>query len=369
MAEDTFDVALDASVSGGENATSGPNPLDWDAQAIAEGAAAAAGAAVCAAYGLAAAAPLCGVVAGEVAAFVIDNVIGPLAEFFSGIFTAAPVEHLIERNWSDFFESGEVMAYVDGWAVASAAKLPQLHERLGLPGEYGIAEAMAALKARGVGLPRQVTIWDAWAGRDRAVWMPFDFKQMFSDYFAERDPATFFSPATSGARRMIDHRTEIFDQWAEERFLPWREGFERALGDEARFLAEQGIAWRATQVAQWEMIRRLSPEQQEELRQWAQLAALSPEEQEQLRQWVQEQEWLAIAALSPEEQEQLRQWAAIAALSPEEQEELRQLAIDNAFETQLERIEARRAWPGSRVLLLAGIGAAVGLGVYLSRDG
>jgi len=301
--------------------------VDWGE--VAQTAAAAAGTAACAAYGLGPAAPLCGVVAAELVGFVVDEVGPALADAWDSIFGSEPPEPILigplspELKWAGYWarlQSDDAtripLEHAIGAMLRAAARIAPgawttetmlgwleecggaLHWRTGLSVDNRSFAGMESVCYRET--PSAACEWvetpafPTVAGRptlSAAWWFP-DWPKHFRS----------LHPFDNEWETLAAYVAEYVDPW-------WANLYGRALPCLSARLMADAIALQADRIAA-----------QYRSAQLAELAALPPEDVAALQAWAE------LEALSPEDAEALRNWAALQALTETEREQLRALA-------------------------------------------
>jgi hypothetical protein len=330
---------------------------DMDATAIASAAGTAAAAAACAATGAGAVvAPLCGIIGGAVAGFIVDKVGPAIADFFGGLFGRAKAEPpsyiepppgaAVRVMWEGLGNQGAQSTYFE----LEIDELLRLAHNLELPGQWNTAIILMLLQENGAGLvPRGnvqirnvsvagtaqicvgrmapddpcpswetkiVTGGDSYVGTP-TLWIP-DFREEYIYANAYTGGASDVPEAPVPVRR------DLIDTFTRHHVAPfWRNLFEHAIPATAIAIQDKAITIGALQAAQAAIsaeFAALSPADAQALRDYAQLqqiAAMTPEAQQQLRELA---DWQAIAAMTPAQREELRQYAELAAMTPGERE-------------------------------------------------
>lgn len=311
--------------------------LDTDWQSVAEAAAGGAAAAACAAYGLAAAAPLCAYVGSEVAAWASENVVGPVVDFVGGLFGSEPeppsliefaspwaaaMAYLEDDYWEPIFE---------GWAQS----LVLLAYQLGIP-SYSLDDAIADLHQAGLELyPRSddfvqgdyyiqeirdgVPVWNSRLMRG-PLWVP-----PWRSYALQR----YGQDVT--AAELEEYGRQHVDPWASF-------AVNEAIPAVVAALETRAVGL-AAERAMLEALAALSDDEREELRQLAALQALNPEDQ------------AALAALSEEERAELRELRD-AGLTPEAARLLAMAEMDPADWRMFDALRGVPMEPAERAALL-----------------
>lgn len=243
---------LSAAVSGGEGSVEGELPWDWDAEKIAVASAEAAAAAACTSVGVGLAAPLCAEIGGAVADWAIDNVVGPLGDFFGGIFQKKAEEKLITgASWSE--RVAHMTADAEWILFAQITNAQREHFRFGLRDPYGFDVVDWRLKVRGLELPRIGRRDPNGAVQD--YFLPPDFTAEWEEKYGDRDPIrTVTTHRTERGRRVpvettVDMRPGWLDAFKEERLGPWYDSLDLKLAEEIRFLGEEAIGQYAALAA------------------------------------------------------------------------------------------------------------------------
>lgn len=390
---DDYTVALDAAAENVQKETKGKPPNQWDAEKILETSGAAAATAVCSAYGLAAAAPVCAWLGGKVGAFIAD--IGDrIGSFFKGVFGKKPPKPSLIKVKDVEPLIRDMNATADMWLRGYASELVNVYWQdldLGKPGEYGERGALEDMRRIGglSLLPRDVTRPDQWTKTEadpEGVRFPMpagpDFEREFRKY------AETLNPSGGGFNALsTKQKVEILGDWQDIHMQRWMRRVQEVTAQVAVALATEAVASQAT-AAMAEAQNQPEPGESPEMRlkrmfgaglsdaQWTEvgrcvieggpykdqsasdaafarcrakvlgapgaitalqtIAAMSPQEQAQLK------ELAALKTLPPEKQAQLRDLAALKELSPEEQESLRQLAelkkLDPTEQVQLKAV-------------------------------
>jgi hypothetical protein len=350
-------------------AQSGEIDAEATARAVVVAGAAATGTAACIATGAGAAiSPLCGLVAGAVADWAMDNIVGPIGDFFSCIFGCDDPPDPAKICEGINLATGNVgcpnkwdidwdVAYGRYYASSYLHGLMGLYSslRLGSPDAYSTSIIMRRLHERGVFAPRpDLASSYGWenvpypfpqggapacaAEAKRTIetelaggYCPYQTAHAMSPPQAIPPNQVYLNPNPNSYYRDFyrsrghDHPSAgDFRAFQVNYIEPWIAELKREVLQEAIYLATLATAAEAERVVRTQLmeLQALSPQEQETLRQMQALSQLTPQELEQLKQ---------LADLTPEEQEALRrlnaeQLAKLQKLTPEQREQLMQIA-------------------------------------------